>query len=166
MGNKFDRLLEAHRILLVHPIAAETYLQRPGGRVRKSPKRGSLFDIFEELVSIPTLLDHPNLSLDVVMVSVTKVQQPDPRARRGRGGFRTVDRVLRHVIETRHFGGTQDLAALLPDGLPSEFTTADIAAHAKVSRDIAQRMAFCFRALEVIVQVGRTKAGIHYRRGR
>jgi hypothetical protein len=162
MGHKFDRLLDDHRILLVHPVAVETYLQRPGKKPRKSRERGSLFDIFEELVSIPTLLDHPNLSLDVVLVSVTKVQEADRRARRGRGGFRTTDCQLRAVLEVRRFASTSDLAALLPAGLPPEFTTADIAAAAQVSRDVAQRMAFCFRALDVITDVGRSKDGIHY----
>jgi hypothetical protein len=162
MARKLDRLLDVHRMLLVHPIEVETLLQRPGSKARRSPKRGSVFRIFEELVSIPTLLDHPNLMLDVVLVSVTKVQRADARVRRGRGGFRTIDRQLREVLEIRRFAGTDDLAELLPASLPSEFTTADIATRAHVSRDVAQRMAFCFRALDVITEVGRTRAGIHY----
>ena len=165
MGHKFDRLLSEHRMLLVHPIAVETYLQRPGKKPRKSPKSGSIFDIFEELVSIPTLLDHPNLTLDVLLVSVTKLQEPDPRARRGRGGFRTTDRQLREVLELRRFRDTEDLAELLPAGLPPRFTTADIATRAQVARGLAQQMAFCFRALGVVTQVGRTKAGILYATG-
>ena len=165
MGHKFDQLLGAYRMLLVHPIAVETYLQREGKKPRKSPKRGSIFSIFEELVSIPTLLDHPNLTLDVALVSVTKVQAVAPRARRGRGGFRTVDRQLREVLDVRRFRDTDDLAELLPAGLPSEFTTADIARRAHVSRALAQQMAFCYRALGVIHQVGRTKTGIRYKRG-
>jgi hypothetical protein len=167
MGRKFDRLLDRHRMLLVHPIAASTYLERPGKRPRKSPRKGSVYDIFEELVSIPTLLDHPNLTLDVVLVAITKVQEYDDRARRGRGGYRTVDRCLREVHEVHRFRDIDDLARLLPDEIPEPFTTADIATAANVPRDVAQRMAFCFRALEVIESVGRTKAGIEYQyRGR
>jgi hypothetical protein len=162
MGRKFDDLLSEHRILLVHPIAVETYLQRDDEKPRKSPKRGSIFAIFEELVSIPTLLDHPNLMLDVVLVSLTKVQRTDPTVGFRRRGLRTIDRQLREVLEVRRFETTEDLVELLPKQLPDEFTTADIAAGAKVPRDVAQRMAFCFRALEVIHQVGRSKAGIHY----
>ncbi len=164
MGKKLDRLLAEHRILLVHPIAAQTYLQRPGRKPRKSPRRGSLFDIFAELVSIPTLIDHPNLMVDVVLVSVTEMQRPDRRARRGRGGYRTTDRVLREVLDVHHLRGPGDLAALLPGELPPRFTTADIATHAGVSRPLAQQMAYCFRALEIIDEVDRTKAGIHYTR--
>ncbi len=162
MGRKFDGLLDRYRMLLVHPIAVETYLERPGGKTRKSPKRGSLYDLFTELVSIPTLLDHPNLMLDLALVSVTKVQKPDPRARRGRGGYRTVDRKLRQVLEVHRFRDTSDLAGLLPDGLPSRFTTAELASRAKVTRGVAQRIAYCFRALGIFTEVDRSRAGIQY----
>ena len=161
MGRKLDRLLDRFRMLLVHPIAVETYLQRPGRKPRRSPKRGSIFDLFRELVSVPTLLDHPNLTLEVVLVTVTHVQTTSPRARRG-GRCRTVDRQLREIVQVRRFGGRADLAELLPAALPPAFTTADIATSAKVSRQLAQQMAFCLRALEVITEVGRTRAGIRY----
>lgn len=162
MGKKLDRLLPEHRMLLVHPIAAETYLQKPGANPRKSPKKGSVYSVFEELVSIPTLLDHPNLTLDVVLVSVTKVQIADPKARRGRGGFRTTDRVLRDIIERHRFEQSTDLLRLVPAGLPEVFTTADLAAAAGVGRDVAQRIAYCLRPLELFIEQGRSKAGIHY----
>jgi hypothetical protein len=164
LGPKLDRLLAEHRMLLVHPIAVETHLQRPGKKLRKSPKRGSIYSVFEQLVSIPTLLDHPNLRLDVVLASVLLVQKPDPRARRGRGGFRTLDRQLRDVREVRRFRTPADLAALLPAELPPRFTTADLAAAAGISRHLAQQMAFCLRALELITDLGRARAGIHYAR--
>jgi len=165
MGKKLDHLLPEYRILLVHPIAVETYLQRPEAKPRKSPKRGSVYDVFEELVSIPTLLDHPNLSLEVVLVSVTKIQEVDPSARRGRGGFRTTDRILREIVGRHRFDDSGDLLALVPDGLPPEFTTADVATRAGVSRDVAQRMAYCLRPLGLFHERGRTKAGIHYSLG-
>ena len=164
MGNKFDHLLPDHRMLMVHPIAVETRLDKPGAKPRKSPRRGSVYGVLDELVSIPTLLDHPNLALDVVLVSVTKVQVVDPKARRGRGGFRTVDRKLDGIHEVHHFGGVEDLNQLLPDELPATFTTADIAQLAGISRDTAQRLAYCFKAACLFDQVDRTKAGIIYRR--
>ena len=164
MGRKLDRLLTANRMLMVYPVAVATYLERPGQKARKSPKRGSVYNLFDELVSIPTLLDHPNLMLDVALVSVIRVQRPDPRARRRRGGFRTVERRLQQIEDIRRFKNTRDLAALLPTDLPAEFTTADLAKGAGISRDCAQRMAFCLRALEVLTVVGRTKAGNHFAR--
>ncbi|MFT7475129.1 MAG: hypothetical protein ACI81L_002066 [Verrucomicrobiales bacterium] len=162
MGKKLDHLLPEHRMLLVYPLAVETYLQRPGAKLRKSPKKSSIYGLFDELVSIPTLLDHPNLTLDVVLVSVTKMQVEDPKARRGRGGFRTADRVLREVKDRHRFESARDLLELLPTGLPPVFTTADMAESGLFDRDTARQMAYCFRALGYFEEQGRTKQGYHY----
>ena len=135
MGHKMDHLLSARRMLLVHPIAVESVLCKPGVRPRRSPKRGSIYSLFDELVSIPTMLDHPNLELEVVLVRVAKHQIKDPKARRGRGGFRTTDRTLEEVIETHRFRTIQDLLQLVPPGLPDPFTTADLPATGVLSRD-------------------------------
>ncbi len=163
MGKKLDHLLSEHKMLLVHPIAVETYLQRPDKAPRKSPKKSSIYGLFDQLVSIPTLLDHPNLTLDVALVSVTKVQVHDPKARRGRGGYRTVDRVLRDVQSTHRFETAEDLLRLLPSELPPTFTTADMSAAGTFDRDIARQIAYCFRALGFFDEIGRTKAGYNYR---
>ncbi len=163
MGRKLDHLLPDYQVLLVHPIAVATYLERPGQRPRKSPKRGSIFSLFEELVSVPTLIDHPNLSIEAVLVSVTKTQVVDPDARRGRGGYRTVNRSLRQIHDTVRFENAADLLQLLPiEDLPDRFTTADMADAAGIPRDMAQRMAYCFRPLGLFRELDRTKAGIHY----
>lgn len=162
MGNKMDRLLQERKMLLVHPIAVESILHKPNARPRKSPKRGTLYSLFDELVSIPTLLDHPNLELEVVLVRVLKKQKHDAKARRGRGGFRTVDRVLDEVLETHRFNTLDDLLRLLPVGLPDTFTTADLASSGLMTRDAAQRLAYCFKAAGLIDQIERTRAGYHY----
>ena len=162
MGKKLDHLLPDHKILLVYPIAVESYLVRPDAKPKKSPKKSSVYGLFNELVSIPTLLDHPNLTLDVVLVSVNKVQVEDPKARRGRGGWRTSDRVLREVLGTHRFETAEDLLSLLPENLPPVFTTADMAEAGPFKRDVAQQMAYCFRALGFFTEQGRTKAGYNY----
>ncbi len=164
MGRKLDTLLDQYRVVLVYPVAVETWLAKPGAKERRSPKKGTVYSLFDELVSMPTLLDHPALTLDVVLVSVTKHQIHDPKARRGRGGFRTTDRVLREVRGVERFETVADLCRLLPDDLPDDFTTADLARMAGVKRDVAQRMAYCFRPLGVFEETGRSKAGILHRR--
>lgn len=163
MGRKLDRLLADYQIRLVHPVATETFLHKPGAKPRRSPTRGSLYSLLDELVSIPTLLDHPNLTLDVLLVTVDKFQEHDQKARRGRGGWRTVDKKLRSVEERHHFGDTADLLALMPAGLPAGFTTADIAEAGGFPRHVAQKLAYCLRALDYIEVTDRKKSGYQYR---
>jgi len=159
LGNKLDRLLSDHRMLLVHPIAISTILDRADRSARRSPKRGSIYQLLDELVSLPTMLDHPNLELDVVLHSEIKKQIHDPNLRRRRGGYRTVDRHLEEIVEVRRFRSIDDVAALAPDDLPREFTTADISERSDMSRDAAQKLCYCLRAAGVYEVVNRTKAG-------
>ncbi len=162
MARKLDRLLPGHPIRLVHPIAAETWLMKPGARPRRSPRRDGIHALFDELVSMPTLLDHPNLTIEVVLVEVERHQVPDPSLRRGRGGWRTVDRRLREIRSRHRFDTVADLASFVPPGLPPVFTTRDLARVAGISVDRAQKMAYCLRANELFAVVGRHGAGYRY----
>ena len=84
MRKKFDHLLDRHPIRLVHPIASEKWVVKvdsQGENVsrRKSPKRGVAADVCSELVSFPSLLSHPNFTLEVVMVHVDEVRSEDAK---------------------------------------------------------------------------------------
>lgn len=165
MGKKLDHLLAEHRVLIVHPIAAETYLSRPatGAKPRRSPKKLDLYSLFDELVSMPTVLDHPNLAIEIVLAEVEKVQEEDPSMRRNRGGWRTVDRRLRSIKERHRFDAVADLASLIPTGLPPRFTTAELASAAGTTRDRAQKMAYCLRANGLFEPLERSRSGVIYR---
>jgi hypothetical protein len=74
-----------------------------------------------------------------------------------------VNRSLREIHSTHRFESAADLFDLVPtQDLPVRFTTADLAAAAGVPRDIAQRIAYCFRPLGLFRQHERTKAGFLY----
>lgn len=162
MGTKLDRLLDDYHVHVVHPIAVASWIERRDLPTRKSPKRGGLHDVFDELVSVPTLLDHPNLTLEVLLVEVDVVKVADPTMRRRRGGWRTVDRRLRRVVGRHGFRTTADLAALLPSGLPEEWTTRDLADRAGIARRRAQQVAYVLKANELVLEVGRDRAGARY----
>lgn len=154
LGNKLDRLLGEHTIRIVHPIAVETWIVRSGKRPRKSPRRGSILDLFEELTSLPTLLDHPNLSLEVLLIEEEQLREEGRRGER-----RVMDRRLRSVRTTRWFENVGDLASLLPVVLPDAWSTADLASAAGISRRLAQSMAYCLRINGLIVEHSRDRAG-------
>lgn len=162
MARKLDRLLAEHPIRLVHPIAVETWLVKPGAKARRSPRRNDIHALFDELVSMPTLLDHPNLTIEVVLVTVERHQVADAGLRRGRGGWRTVDRRLREILSHHRFDTVADLTTFVPAGLPPVFTTRDLAQAAGITLDRAQKMAYCLRANDVFSVVGRQGAGYRY----
>lgn len=173
MARKLDVVLDTHRVLVVHPVAVHTYLIRPDRRPRRSPKKGSIFSVLDELVSVPTLIDHPNFAVRVALVDVEAVQQADSRARRGRGGWRTADRRLRTLHRWHDLRSVPDLMTLLPPGLPEVFTTADVVEAAernarseydgsKPTREQARKLLYCLRALDVADVIDRRRTGYRY----
>ncbi len=164
LGAKLDALLDLHDVTIVHPIAVRRWLHARDRSPRKSPMRQTIYNLFDDLVSLPTLIDHPRLSLQVMLIEEDTHRVHDPNLRRRRGGWRVVDRRLRAVVELHEFASADDLERLVPDGLPDPFTTADLAACADIDRDVAQRMAYCLRALEVFEAGERVARGVQYRR--
>ena len=98
-----------------------------------------------------------------MLADVDKYQREDPTLRRRRGGWRTIDRKLREIRSHHRFETVDDLARLIPAGLPDEFTTADLATAAGTSRARAQKMAYCLKANLLFEAVGRSRQGVVYR---
>ena len=168
MRRKFDRLLDSHSMLLVHPIAAEKWiikLDEDGGEMsrKRSPKRGIAADVCQELVSFPSLLSHPNFTLEIALIGEEEVRRPDAKNGWRRGGFVIEERRLVEVLDTIVLASPEALLDLLPDGLPEVFSTADLAAGLGRSRHLAQEVAYCLRVSGAAATVGRDKRGILYR---
>jgi hypothetical protein len=162
-ARKLRRLVLDHRIALVHPIAAERWLLRVDGDGavvdrRRSPKRGRPMDLFEELVAFPELVAHPNFRLELPMIIEEEIRGPIPdgaRYRYPRQWWR-LDRRLLEIVETIRIDTPADLLELLPDGLPSPFTTADIVAASRRSKRLAMRSTYCLSKAGAIRPIGRS----------
>ncbi len=169
LGPKLDALLDEHRMRVVHPVAAERRIVRVDGHgqvisVRRSPKRGIALDIFDRLVSLPSLLTHPNLTLEVLLLREDHVRAPSPvRSARRRRTADPGERRLVEVLERVELAGPEDLSGLLPE-LPAEpFTTRDLAASIPCRLLLAQRIVYCLRAAGVLEPAGRRGRAPLYR---
>src|SRR6202000_1120915 len=139
-------LLDAHRMRIVHPIPAQRRIVRmtPDGEVlstRPSPLKPKATAIFENLVSFPTLLSHPHLTIEVLLCAEDHVRAPEPR--RGRRFTRDPgERRLVEVLERVELCGAADLARLV--ALPDDaFTTRELAAAMGAPLPLAQKAAHC-----------------------
>ena len=170
LKRKLPRLLERNRVTLVHPIARDRYIVKPtadGHGVmsrRMSPKHGSVFSIFAALASIPTLLGHANLTLEVVITVEEELRVPHRRRNRRRGGWTAVDRRLVEIVDIHRIEHMADLFAMLDTELPGEFTTADLASAMRASRRLGQQAAFCFREAGLSEICGKNRNALIYRR--
>ncbi len=168
---KLERLVERHRVVLVHPLPVEKWLVLVDGdgaivRRRRSPRRAQPLDLFDELVAIPALIADPGFRIELVLTCEEEIRGPIPdgaRYRYPRSWWR-LDRRLVDVVETRRIDGPADLLALLPAGLPEVFTSADVVTASGRSKRLAMRTVYCLERCGAIERVGRRGRYVAYRR--
>jgi hypothetical protein len=164
LAKKLDALLDEHRIRVVHPIAAERRIVRVDehGQVlgaRRSPKRATVA-VFDKLVAFPSLLTHPNLTIEVLLRE-DHIRRPQPTTIRSRtrdpGERRLVEVLDRVTLRT-----PEDILAALP-ALPLEpFSTRELAALLRCSTLLAQRTLYCLRTIGIVAPAGkRGRAPLH-----
>ncbi|GAB4482508.1 MAG: hypothetical protein Kow00124_31420 [Anaerolineae bacterium] len=167
---KLLNLTRKHAVRLIYPVARDRWIVRQAGEGwqtvsrRRSPKHGSPVHVFNELVRFPTLMGHPRFSLEVLLIQEEIIWRDDGQGSWRRRGWSIYDRRLLDVLERVLLTSAEDCAALLPDGLPAAFSTADLAGALGESRRLAQRMAYCLREMGVIEAAGKHRNALLYRR--
>jgi hypothetical protein len=161
MKRKLLQLTATHPVRLVHPIAQEKWIvklaedEQTELSRRKSPKQGTIYEIFRELVAFPHLLAHPNFTLHVLLIQEEEARRYDGQRGWRRKGWVTHERRLLAVTHEYDFTTPADMKSLLPETLDNPFTTSDLATTLGQPRWLMQKMAYCFREMGVIEQVGK-----------
>lgn len=162
IGNKLRDLTKYNKVMLVHPIAVEKYIvtmessQQVISR-RKSPKKGELTDLFDELVRIPDLMGEDNFILEILMTKEEEIRCKDGKGSWRRKGISIVDRRLLEVVEKVTFKEEKDFLRFLPEELPEKFTNKDLAKALKVTVYKARKITYCFRKMQIIKEVGKVR---------
>jgi hypothetical protein len=160
LKTKLARLLENHKVLLVHPIAETKWIIRQTKRgkqvaKRRSPKRGRIEHLFDELLYIPHLIAHPNLSLMAVLTRQEEIWRDDGRGSWTRGHWSIADRRLTEVIGSIEFANTAEYLRLIPAELPKPFTHAQLAKAIHAPVWMSTRMSYCLRKMGALESVGK-----------
>jgi hypothetical protein len=158
LGAKLDALLDQHRFRIVHPIALERRIVRVDEEgevvsIRRSGKRGAVVEVFDKLTAFPSLLTHPNLTIEVLLLAEDHLRAARPvtvrRRTRDPG-----ERRLRDVLGRVELRGVDDVVGALPSLPAQPFSTRELAAVLGCSMLLAQRTAYCLRAVNIIEAAG------------
>ena len=151
-----------NRLRIIKPVLARkrvtTLTDRDGEvkRSRMSPKRGTVVDIFEDLVHFSTVFPRARLTLEIALIEAEEVRLDRKRPTRRGVRHRTIDQRLVEVIDSVELRTKNDLLELLPyTALPTEFDTAELGAAMDRPRWFAQKVAYCLRHTGVAKLVGK-----------
>lgn len=160
----FDRLrkklpvfLEHYPVTIVYPVPYVKlirWVNPTTGEItapRKSPKRGSPYEVFPELYKIKNLLTIPNLRIKIVMLNMEEYRFLDGWSEDKKKGSTRCDRIPTDLIDEFNIIKPNDYSLLIPESLSIEFTSADYKKATGLSRKSANT------AVHILNYVGSTE---------
>ena len=158
---KVLKLLSSHPVRIVYPLPLEKHILRIDINTeailsrRKSPIKGSIYDIFSELVRITQLIGYDNFSFEALLTREEQVLVNDGAGSWRRKGWSVGDRRLIEVVGSSLFTGLDDYKKLIPKDLIEPFSVMDLARAIHRPRYLASKMAYSLREMNVIEMVGK-----------
>ena len=144
MRKKLETFLEQYHVTIVHPIPHTKWLvwvDEETGEVtnrRKSPKTGSVYQVFPELYKIKFFLNHPNLHFCFPLIDMEEQRLLNGWSKDRKKGSSRYDRIPVALADEIYVDGAKEFDKLIPENLPEEFTAKDFAKAAKVTLKVAQ----------------------------
>ncbi|HWR11357.1 MAG TPA: hypothetical protein VN445_06025 [Rectinemataceae bacterium] len=165
LGQLRPKVLElagkGHRVRVVYPISAERQLRRLDPEtnelvsVRRSPKRGDLYSLFDELVHAPEFVATRNVAVEILVVRSVETKVRDGTGSWWRKGDRTIDRELLEVVSSRSFNARDQWLALIPENLAPPWSSAALGETLGIGTERARKMLYCFCRAGLLVESGK-----------
>lgn len=133
-----DSLEKGRKVKVVHPVIIEKIIRTKDENgnilsVRKSPKKGSVYSIFDEIKGIFNILLLKNFTLEILEINMTEERiksdqllQSENRRRRFKKNWNKTNKYLEKILCVHTFKTARDYLNLLPATLNEEFTVNDI----------------------------------------
>lgn len=159
--HKLSKLLENHQVYLVHPIALKRYLVQVDSetgellKTRKSPKKGNIYDLFSELIRVPHLILHPNLTVEAAFTIEQEIRCADGQGSWRRRGMSILDRRLVEVVEKQAFASPDDYLTLLPEKLGDPFTNKELCQAVQIPVQTARKVTYTLKKAGLLQEVGK-----------
>lgn len=136
------------KLKIVNPVISEKIIETYNANGilisrRKSPKKESIYSVFRELTGIYPILLNENFTLELVFISMTETriktdekQQSRNKRRRFKKDWIKTGKKLNEIIAVKKMNSRKDYLSLIPENIPSEFTTNEIAFELNKNPDI------------------------------
>lgn len=168
LRRKLEAFLEEYEVTVVYPIPAVKWLiwmDEETGEIstkRKSPRRGSYYDVFRELYKIRSFLDHSRLHFKLLLLDVEEYRLLNGWSHDRKKGSSRFDRIPVDIRGELMLCEPQDYRYFVPDLLQTPYTSADFAKYAGISKDLARTVLQILSDLSIVRRIGKKGNNILY----
>ena len=158
LRRKLDKFLPLYPVTIVYPIPAVKWViwVDPGSGAevsrRKSPKKGSPYQAFNELYKIKSYLGDPNLRILFLFIDMEETRLLDGWSRDKKRGATKYDRIPLELVDEMLFERVEDYRMMIPPEL-SGFTTREYAKSTKIPLSHAQTALNIFYLFPNFIQI-------------
>jgi len=169
LKEKAKNLCKENKLRIIHPIIIQKTIElytTDGSLIhrRKSPRKGSEWDLFDVLIYAPELPLTKNLTIELAVVDIVEKRVNNSKGSWRRKGVSIADKYIsawRHsvILKTQ-----KDYLRFLPFRKKERFTTRDLAEKAKISANRARQVLYVFTKTRFVERVGKQGRAFLYER--
>jgi hypothetical protein len=166
---KVKKFTAAGKVRIIYPVAVikriEVYEPASGGvrgkkafsflYRRKSPKKGTSWNLFDALLHAPELPLVKGLSIEVALVEVLEKRVKDGKGSWRRKGISVIDRELVELRESILFKKPSDYLRFVPLKKKEEFTSALLARRADIGTETAVKALYVLNKMGVVKRISK-----------
>jgi hypothetical protein len=169
LKGKAEKLAELGPVRIIHPIILRRDIEviDPGGiliRRRKSPRRGTIWDLFKALLYAPELPLIPNIRIELALVAIRERRSNDGRGSWRRKGASILDRELTDYLGSVPLCSLQDYRQFIPPSAGDTFSVKTFGEEAEIQRVLARKTLYVLTKLGITERIGKEGNAWIYRR--
>ena len=159
---KLKEICIMRRVRIVHPVVVSKIIEvyEANGIFlyrRKSPVKGSLWNIFDALIHAPLLPLEKNLVIELAMIDITEIRKKDGKGSWRRKGISIQDKVLSAWHERILFKSPGDYKCFIPFKKGKEFTVSCLAKEAGIKPETARKALYVLAKMKMIKKTGKKR---------
>jgi hypothetical protein len=157
---KLKWLCAERQVRVVYPVVVVKYIEVYGADGvfryrRKSPRKGTEWDVFGALVHAVELAGLRGLSIILALVEVVEKRVDDGKGSWRRKGVSIRDKILRAHHGNVLLSGKKDYLRFVPFARRDEWTARELAEKARISVALAQKTVYVLAKMGLITQTGK-----------
>jgi len=166
---KVKTLTGKNKLKVVHPIIALKYIEvydTSGCLIakRKSPRKGSAWDLFNALVYAPLLPLHKNLTIELAIIESVEKRTDDGKGSWRRGGISITDRFVGAWRSFVVLSKPHHYYQFIPFEKNEPFTARQLAEKAGINSRLARKTLYVLTEMGLAKRTGKQKNAIIYAR--
>jgi hypothetical protein len=164
LKKKIQAFADLGTVNIIHPIIINKYIEVFDNEKkklyrRKSPKKGSIYDLFNYLLYAPELVLYPALSIELAMVDVNEKRICDGKGSWRRKGISIKDRELIAWHDCIKLNSRADYKRFIPFKKGQKFSSAEFAKKAGIITGLSCKTIYVLKKINMIQKtnkIGRT----------